>query len=346
MGRDAGAPGRLETLLARHWWQARPTLLAQALRPLSGLYRALAWLARARAGPPQRAPVPVVVVGNLVLGGTGKTPVVIALVAALAAAGRRPGVISRGHARAQQGTRCVPAEGDAAEFGDEPVLIRRRTGVPVAVGRRRLDAARLLCAEHPELDVIVADDGLQHHALAHDAALVVFDDRGAGNGLLLPAGPLREPLPAQALAHWHILYSGTTVSTALAGSLTRRGISRALPLAAWLQGHQAEAVALRELRGRTLLALAGIGVPEKFFKALELAGLRIQRLPQRDHARYDRMPAPPWPEGTPEVVTTEKDAVKLAAAADSPTRVWVVPLDCELPADLLREVLAALPRPE
>lgn len=349
MARRAGAAARLEAALARVWWQPHPGLTARLLQPLSWLYGTLAAFHRCRARRAAgTAPVPVLVVGNLVAGGAGKTPLVMALVQALRAAGHRPAVVSRGHGRRSADVAEVGADSDAAMVGDEPLLIHRRTGVPVFVGRKRLQAARALCAAHPQVDVLVSDDGLQHHALARDGQLIAFDDRGAGNGLLLPAGPLRAALPRSLPPHTWVVYTGQGPSTALPGRHVPRRLGLAWPLAAWhrrLGAEAAGAVSLAQLRGRRLLALAGIGAPAQFFEALRHAGLAIEPWPMPDHAHYA---APPWPAGTTEVVTTEKDAVKLAAlepAAPHAPRVWVVPLDCELPADLVGELLALLPRP-
>jgi tetraacyldisaccharide 4'-kinase len=339
------APGRLEALFARHAWQPHPTAPARLLSPLAWLYAGLSSLHRwwwLRVRGPQAAPVPVVVVGNLVVGGAGKTPVVIALVHALRTAGHRPGVISRGHGRAGGEARGVELSDSPAEVGDEPLLIRRRTGVPVFVGRRRVAAARALCAVHPEVDVIVSDDGLQHHALARAAELIVFDARGTGNGLLLPAGPLRAPMPAGLPDGCWVLYNAERPSTVLPGRTLGAGTTGAVPLQTWWQGGTTvPPTPLDALRGRRLLALAGIGAPEKFFAMLERAGLVIERCPQRDHATYARTP---WPAGTAEVITTEKDAVKLPPALAGDARVWVVPLDLTLPADVVRALLQRLRR--
>jgi tetraacyldisaccharide 4'-kinase len=143
-----------------------------------------------------RLPVPVVVVGNIFVGGTGKTPLTIWLVDALRQAGYAPGVISRGYrgGGAGRGPHAVTVGGDPALCGDEPLLIAEQARCPVMVGRRRVAAAQALLQAHPEVDVIVSDDGLQHYALARDVEIVLFDSRGGGNGWLLPAGPLREPL--------------------------------------------------------------------------------------------------------------------------------------------------------
>ena len=336
----SGLAARAATALQTHWWRARPTPTAQALRPLSWVYSGLAALHRARMAEPS-APVPVIIVGNLVVGGAGKTPTVIALVQALQAAGRSPGVLSRGYGR--QGNVVIEVRQglDAAAVGDEPLLIHRRTGVPVWVGADRVAAARALCAAHPGVDVLVSDDGLQHLPLARLAELVVFDDRGAGNGLVLPAGPLRQPLTARLRPEVFVLYTGTRASTPLPGALAARALGRAWPLAAWWQGEGSAARPIDELRGRTVLAAAGLAAPEKFFAMLEAAGLTLQRLPLPDHASFDALP---WPAGgAQDVLVTEKDAVKLQPGRPGTERVWVVPLDFALPAELLRALIARLP---
>ena len=190
-----GAAARLEAI-----WR-RGGVAQWLLRPLALLHATLVGLRRGlyRAGLLRRKhlPVPMIVVGNRVAGGAGKTPVTIALVEALRAAGRRPGIVSRGHGRSDLAAlHEVQPQDPAATCGDEPLLMRRRTGAPVGAGRDRAAAARQLLARPPDTDVIVCDDGLQHLRLARDIEIVVFDERGAGNGWLLPAGPLREPVDA------------------------------------------------------------------------------------------------------------------------------------------------------
>lgn len=330
---------RLEALLARHWWRSDTTWLALLLSPLSSLYARLAARARRRAVP-ERAPVPVVVVGNLVAGGAGKTPTTIALVRALRAAGRTPGVISRGHGRSGSAAAEVRPDDDAAAIGDEPLLIRRAAGVPVWVARRRIEAARALCAAHPEVDVLVADDGLQHHALARDVEIVVFDERGIGNGRLLPAGPLREAMPAAWPASRLVLYNASRPSTPVPGALAQRAPGAVLGLADWHAGRADRARPLADFRGRRVLAAAGIAAPERFFSMLEAAGLSIDRLPLPDHAGFATLP---WPGDTPELLVTEKDAVKLAPERAGRTAVWVVGLDFRLPAAFVQSVLERLP---
>jgi tetraacyldisaccharide 4'-kinase len=331
-----------EALLTRHWWRREPSALAWLLWPLSMAYLGLLVLHRRRVGPAQPLPVPVLVVGNHVVGGAGKTPTVIALVQALRRSGHRPGVISRGHGR--QGDRLpgeheVRPDDDARVAGDEPLLMRRRCAVPVWVGRDRAAAGRALCAAHPEVDVLVSDDGLQHAWLARNAEVRVFDERGAGNGLLLPAGPLREPLPTDVPPWARVLYTAGVASTTLPGALAQRRLGLAWPLAAWHAGDATAAVPLQALRGRRLTAAAGLAAPEKFFGMLEQAGLHVQRLPLPDHYSYDALP---WPSGAADVVTTEKDAIKLDPARCGDTRVWVVPLDLALPEDFVPGLLPLL----
>jgi tetraacyldisaccharide 4'-kinase len=238
----------------------------------------------------------------------------------------------------------VRLDSSAAEVGDEPLLIHRRTLVPVWVGRARREAALALLALHPEVDLIVSDDGLQHHALPRQAELVVFDERGVGNGFLLPAGPLREPLPATAPPWMQVLYTAGRVSAPLPGALAVRRLGKAWPLAAWQAPDPSQAVALDALKGRPLLAAAGLAAPEKFFGMLREAGLDITPMPLPDHHAYARLP---WPQDTADVVLTEKDAIKLEPGRMGRTRVWVVPLDLDIPAALVAALtaLTALPPP-
>ena len=315
------------------WAGPHPSAGARLLQPLSWLYALLAGAHQAlyRLGwrAVQHAPVPLLVVGNLVAGGAGKTPTVMALVGLLRLQGWTPGVISRGHGRRgadRNAVRAVQRHSSAAEVGDEPLLIHLRTGAPVVVGADRAAAARRLCATNPGVDILLADDGLQHHRLRRDLAVLVFDERGAGNGLRLPAGPLRQALPLQVPAHMLVLYNTARPSTALPGLTGQRRLSGALPLAAWWQGQTADAVdgGWPALRDRRLLAVAGLARPEPFFSMLEAQGLQIDRLPLTDHHGFDPLP---WPAGTPDVIVTEKDAVKLPPNAVGATRVWVATLD-------------------
>lgn len=302
------------------------------LSALVPVYRLLRWLHRTpyRLGwrRATRLAVPVVVVGNLTAGGSGKTPLVIALVEALRARDWRPGVVSRGYGGRTRVPTLLDAHPDPAEVGDEPALIRRRTAVPVAVGRDRADAARLLLAEG--VDVVIADDGLQNPALARDVEICVIDgERRFGNGRLLPAGPLREPLTRLATLPWRVCNGGT----ARTGETPMR-----------LHGDRAVNLATGQVRpladfaGRTVHAVAGIGHPERYFAALRARGIEVLAHPFPDHHAY--MPADlAFGDGLP-LLMTEKDAVKCAAFADETQ--WSVPVDAELPAGFVDALVAAL----
>ena len=320
--------------------------LARAMLPLAAVFGALAALRRGlyRVGPlPTHAlPVPVVVVGNLITGGAGKTPTVIAVVGLLRRHGYMPGIVSRGHGGSHAGALEVTRDMSATRTGDEPLLMHLRTAAPLVVGRDRVAAARELLGRHPQVDVIVSDDGLQHLALARTAQVIVFDERGGGNGWLLPAGPLREKLPNALPPRSLIVYNAAAPSTPLPGTLAQRRLAGVVPLRDWWVGKAASRDALDALRGRPLVAAAGLAHPERFFAMLREAGLRFDPLPLPDHHDYAALP---WPPGTADVVLTEKDAIKLDPDRSGATRIWVAPLDFELDAAFESALLALLPPP-
>lgn len=327
-------------------WDRRGALAA-ALYPLSLLYRGALFVrgVLAAAGWPrvQRLPVPVLVVGNVVAGGAGKTPAVLALLDVLRKAGWTPGVVSRGYARRDGRVLEVLAGTPPLSCGDEPLLLHLRGRVPVFVGRDRPAAARALLAAHPHVGIVVSDDGLQHRRLGRDAQLIVFDERGAGNRWLLPAGPLREPLAHDPPPRSVVVYNAARATTAWPGELARRALGGAVGLAAWRAGAPATGAALDALRGRRVLAAAGIARPQRFFAMLRERGLKIEELALPDHFEYATLP---WPAQTPDVIVTEKDAVKLAAMAPpDATRVWVATLDFRFDAATEAALLALLPLP-
>ena len=332
-------PVTLASTLQRAWLARGP--LAWSLRPLSWLYGAVADRQRARfqSGRRQseRVGVPVIVVGNLIAGGAGKTPTCIAVVELLRRHGWTPGIVSRGYGRRDDATVLqVSRTTPASTCGDEPLLLHLRTRAPVVVGRDRVAAARELIARQPSTNVIVCDDGLQHLRLARDAQVIVFDERGAGNGWLLPAGPLREPLPTAVPPRSVLLYNATSPSTPLPGHVVMRGLSGFVSLKDWWSGRAAKV----DLRGRPLLAAAGLAHPQRFFRMLRDQGLQVRELPLPDHHDFAALP---WPADTPDVVLTEKDAVKLDPDRPGRTRVWVAALDFQLPAAFEAELLALLP---
>lgn len=328
--------------LQRAWLTRGP--LALALLPLAWLFGALVALRKAlyAAGVwrSERIDVPVLVVGNLIAGGAGKTPTTLALVALLRREGWHPGVVSRGHGRRSVGVLEVTGDTPAADAGDEPLLLRLRGEVPVVVGTERIDAARTLRTRHPEVDIVVCDDGLQHLQLARDAQVLVFDERGVGNGWLQPAGPLREPLPAMLPPRSVVLYNAQQPSTALPGHLARRGLAGVVPLADWWRGVRPGADSIDTLRGRPVLAVAGVARPQRFFAMLREQSLDILEHPLPDHHAYTTLD---WPAGTTEIVLTEKDAVKIRPERVAGLRVWVAALDFGFDAAFERELLALLP---
>lgn len=343
MASTEGAPrslaARLADWLQRQWWRPALSPAARLLSPLSALYETLAERQR-RKTVPEATGLPVVVVGNLIVGGAGKTPTVIALVQALRALGWTPGVISRGHGRQGEAVAQVRRDSAARDVGDEPLLIHLRSGAPVVVGRDRIAAARALRETHPDVNLLLADDGLQHWRLARDAQVIVFDDRGAGNGFTLPAGPLRQRLPSAVPPRSLVLYNAAAPSTPLPGWCAQRRLAGAVELAHWWAGRPCSLDALEALKGKPLLAVAGIGAPQRFFDMLQAQGLSFTPCPVPDHHDYAALP---WPAGTADVVLTEKDAIKLDPARCAGTRVWVVALDFALPDAFVAALARLLP---
>ena len=311
----------------RHAWTQRGAL-AWGLWPVSLVYALLVRMRRAmyQLGwlKSEAAAVPLVVVGNVVVGGVGKTPVVIALVAHWQVQGLAVGVISRGYGRRSQGCLEVTAQTDARDVGDEPSLIQRRTNAPVFVAARRIDAARALLAAHPQTQLIISDDGLQHLALQRDLDIGVFDDRGVGNGWLLPAGPLREPWPRPLDLVVH-----TGQHPRFEGFQAQRGLGAFAYLA------DGSKLALADLAqppshadAKPLLALAAIAQPEAFFAMLGAHGVRpTHTLGLPDHSDLDSFSGNEYMGYT--LICTEKDAVKLWPIRPD---ALAVPLQCTLPA--------------
>jgi tetraacyldisaccharide 4'-kinase len=330
---------RFADRLVAAWYRRRLTPLTAALTPLAVVFAAAAALRRAlyRSGlvRVQRLRVPVVVVGNITVGGSGKTPLVAALAGELAARGWRPGIVSRGHGRTNATgadvVRLVGRDSDPVQAGDEPVLLAR-SGFPVAVARERDAAGRALLAAHPECNVILADDGLQHYRLARDVEIAVVDAaRGIGNGWRLPAGPLREApsrlatvdelvlLVTDAAAHetwpgaWKMTLAGDTFHRVDAPALTAT----------------AEAFS-----GTGVHAVAGIGNPARFFAQLETLGIHAATHAFPDHHPFAA--ADVAIAGASAVLMTEKDAVKCRAFADE--RCWYLPVRAHIDPALVARI--------
>jgi tetraacyldisaccharide 4'-kinase len=283
------------------------------LKPLALVFGAFAALRRMgyRCGllRSQSAGVPVIVVGNLVAGGAGKTPLVIWLADQLRARGIQAGVVLRGHGGRARTAQLVTPASDPAEVGDEAVLIARRTGGVVSVGRRRVEAARLLVARGCR--VVLSDDGLQHLALRRDVEIVVVDGaRGFGNGALLPQGPLREA-PARLRRVDAVVMNGSDATGIAAAA--GEPLTMALAVEALRRVASDEPIALDTLRGSVVHAVAGIGNPGRFFSLLRELGCRPLEHAFADHHAFtadDLAFADPLP-----IVMTEKDAVKCRAFA-------------------------------
>jgi tetraacyldisaccharide 4'-kinase len=277
---------------------------------------------------------PVVVVGNLTVGGSGKTPFVVWLATALAGRGLRVGIVSRGYGGAARVPTEVTRDSDPRLVGDEPVLLARRTSARVVVARDRIGAARLLATE---VDLIIADDGLQHYRLARELEIAIIDGRRRfGNGRLLPAGPLREPLARLASVDFLVVNgagasAGEIPMELVPGAVVRLDDGMRTPLA--------------DYAGREVHAVAGIGDPARFFATLRAAGLRPIEHPLADHAPAEAYRLS-FGDGLP-VLMTEKDAVK-CAGAKLPSLAYVE-VSARLPdADaetLLARVLELVSRP-
>jgi tetraacyldisaccharide 4'-kinase len=317
----------LKQLLLRAW--LKRGWLARLLWPLAKIHGIAVRLRRAlyRSGllRSERFKVPVIVVGNIVAGGAGKTPLVMALVRHLRSRGLTVGVVSRGYGRF--GQECVEVTQDTpvSQTGDEPALIQRSTGAPVFVASRRADAMRALLVAYPATAVVVCDDGLQHYALQRDIEIAVFDDRGLGNGWLLPAGPLREPWPERRLQGLDlVLHTGQKPAF--------EGFTSSRQLADHAVAANGSRVALTTLRGRPLTALAGIANPDAFFTMLRACGLTLDKtIAFPDHHHFEAHDLAACAGQT--VLCTEKDAIKL----------FSTPIPARL--NILAVPLAFLPEP-
>jgi tetraacyldisaccharide 4'-kinase len=294
------------------WW----------LLPLSLIYGAAAGSRRYLYAKHWRRAIrissPVIVIGNLSVGGTGKTPLVCWLVSRLTEMGFRPGVVTRGYGGSSRTVRLIGAADDPDIVGDEAILLARRTGAPVAIGRDRPAASRLLV--NTGCNVVVSDDGLQHYALARDCEIVVIDgDRRFGNGWLLPAGPLRESPGRMAGADAVVVNGGRAL---VDGALSMRLEAKS---AVGLAGGTIKA--LNEFAGQSVHAVAGIGNPERFFNMLRSHGIEVIGHALPDHARFQAADIS-FDDQRP-VLMTEKDAVKCAPLAGP--RHWYVPVTASFP---------------
>ncbi len=306
--------------LEHYWW--RHNALSVVLLPLSWLFRVAVTLRRSayRAGwfRTHRLAVPVIIVGNITVGGTGKTPLVIWLVEFLRAQGYRPGVVTRGYGGSARIPRSVGPESDTRETGDEAVLLARRCACPVMIGKERVAAARALTVQ---CDVIVSDDGLQHYRLGRDIEIAVVDGaRRFGNGLCLPAGPLREPIARLKEVDMVVMHGGAAGQGEFSMRLE--------PLSLRNLRDETSTRALDDFIGHTVHAVAAIGHPQRFFDTLRAQGLSIIEHPFPDHHAF----TPPdldFADDRP-LLMTEKDAVKCQGFAKPDY--WCLPVQAKLDA--------------
>ena len=331
---------RLADALLRIW--TRRCWQACVLWPVSLLFGAVLLLRRLlyHLGilRQTRLAVPVVVVGNIFIGGTGKTPLTLWLVQQLQLAGYRPGVISRGYGSSQVGARIVDAQALASDVGDEPLLLARRC--PVVVHRSRVQAGLTLLAAFPDVNILIADDGLQHLALARDLEIMLFDGRGCGNGWLLPAGPLREPLSRTRDLTVVNLNQHEAMPSAMPHDAFRMQLNGTLAQQLMNPDQIQRLAGLRpDLK---IVAAAGIGHPARFFAMLRGQGVQCTTLPLPDH--FDYLSNPFETLSADMILITEKDAVKCrqssSIAAD--LRIWVVGVEAQLDAHLMPKLLQQL----
>ncbi len=328
---------RLERWLTGLWYEGRRTGWMPVLIGLSRLYGwGLGWRRRTSAFA---LPVPVLVVGNLTAGGTGKTPLTLALAQALRARGWHPGILSRGYGGRHSTPMEVTSVSSPEEVGDEPVLMAGRLLAPVWVGRARAAAGQALLRTHPDVDVLLCDDGLQHRALMRSVEVVVVDGgRGWGNGRLLPAGPLREPLSRLAQVDAVVVNQGSDPDTPTRFSLEGSYAMR-LRASEWVHvQHPERRVPWTYFQGQNCIGVAGIGNPERFFSQLDRWGIQVQRYPFPDHHPYRRTDLPADLRNP--VLMTEKDAIKWRRLGLDDA--WYLPLEALVDTALIDHLATLL----
>lgn len=332
--------------LLQHW-QKSTLVLSVLLLPLSVIFYVVSTVLRVlyQVGclKAHKLSVPVVVIGNINVGGVGKTPIVMNLVEALSAKGLSVGVVSRGYGRVTQDALMVDTDGVAKDFGDEPFLIAQRLKVPVAVASKRVQAAELLLKNHPDTQIVLSDDGLQHYAMVRDIEIVVVDAKqGFGNGYLLPQGPLREPVSklkkAQAIVLTKLLTDNRLPESLSLPANIPLFLSHLKAGVFYSLSDSMLTRSVNDFVGQNILALAGIGQPNQFFDTLKSLGVDVnQTLAFEDHHGFIESDIP---SGFDVVLVTEKDAVKLQKFALS--NVWVLPVDATISPNLADWLMAQL----
>lgn len=284
-----------------------------------------------------RLSVPVVVIGNINVGGTGKTPLVIWLVEQLQQAGFKPGVISRGYGAKAETPTSVSANSDPLQVGDEPVLIARRSQCPVFIHANRVLAGEALLSAHPECDVIISDDGLQHYRLQRDIEIVVIDGvKGLGNGALLPAGPLREPASRLKRVNAIVVNGGLETP---ANIINVPILNMQLVADTFYNLQEPSKISSAQaFANQQVLAIAGIGNPDRFFQQLTQMGIRFTSKAFPDHYVFNE--ADFNFTSTDVILMTEKDAVKCEAFAKP--HFWALPVKAAIKNDLMTIILNKL----
>ena len=316
--------------LERHW--SRITPLHLILIPISLLFRLLVALRRAlyRSGilPSHKLAVPVIVVGNISVGGTGKTPLTLALTQQLVERGWHPIIISRGYKSAAQQSQPVDSSMTAQQVGDEPLLMAQRSICPVWVGADRAATAQTAMQRYPQCDVVLCDDGLQHYRLQRNVEIAVIDGvRGFGNGFMLPAGPLREPVSRLQSVDAVVVNGGETSTGQYAMHLSGETFHNMID--------PGKTVAATHFRALNNHAVAGIGHPQRYFRHLHTLGIPFTPHAFPDHHPYRETDLAF--SGCDALLLTEKDAVKCTAFADA--RYWVLRVDAEIDSTLIDHIL-------
>ncbi len=309
-----------QIITPRHWYQR--TIASRVLLPIAFLFGLVVRVRRLayRIGllPSASAGIPVVIIGNLVVGGSGKTPLALHVSECLRGGGWSPAILLRGYGGSASRPLAVTHASDPAVAGDEAVLLAGRGRSPVWVGVDRVQAARALRAAHPDVDVLVMDDGLQHYRLRRDLEIVVVDGREFGNGWMFPAGPLREPV-----SRLNSVDAIVSHGSRMDGYAMRLDCHEAVRL-----GNALERRSLAGFSGHPVHAVAGIGNPERFFDQLRTGGIRVMSHPFPDHHPFSQQDID-FGDGVP-VLMTEKDAVKLRAYASPERDWWVLPVTADI----------------
>lgn len=332
--------------LQRAWYSKKVVPYLWLLLPLHAVFVILSTVRRwrYRLMPPKALSVPVIVVGNITVGGTGKTPLTLALVEYLRAQGEQPAIVSRGYGGKGPFPLSVVPTTDASCSGDEPLLLAQRAKVPVVVAPNRRDAARRVLHDAPQTTVIISDDGLQHYALARQFEIAVVDgSRGVGNGWRLPIGPLREPVKRLQQVDAVVVNGSSSAESstfARIGKATTQSYTMTLAASSWRRVVDDSEV--DELPPGKTLALAGIGNPERFFSTLNTLALRdFSTRSYADHQQYTEDDAKQL-QAYDVLLMTEKDAMKWRGIAHQDC--YYLPVTAELPEAFWQQLSATLKR--